>query len=525
MSNSPAPNPDRLLGLDPVPRLLERVRAELAADFPPTARTLVSRAPGRLDVMGGIADYTGSLVCEATLDRAAAVALSPRDDRNIQVFSFNLFDEHKPFTFRVPLDALIANSADVLRRELDAPGRRWAGYLVGCLFVLHEQGYVDLRDPGVTGINLAVYSTVPAGAGVSSSAAIEVATMMGLVEYFGISRVGRAAGRGTGDAGVAPTDVGRGGPRPYGGETGRDVSPLDPMRVAALCQQVENRIVGAPCGIMDQVASCYGEAGSLLRMVCQPHELLPPLALPAGVRVLGINSNVKHSVGGGQYGRTRCAAFMAHRMILDKMAQMGAASGRTLTGDPTNGYLANLDPDDYRNFFRPYLPEWMRGKEFLDRHGRTIDAATSVEPDTDYPVQHAADHHILEARRVRKFDKYLEEAAALEPGPKRKAALDRAGHLMYASHLSYTNDAMLGADECDLLVQLVRQREAAGLYGAKITGGGSGGTVAVLADEGARADAAVGEVMVEYERRTGKTPELFAGSSPGAWHVGTAVVS
>ena len=95
---------------------------------------------------------------------------------------------------------------------------------------------------------------------------------------------------------------------------------------------------------------------------------------------------------------------------------------------------------------------------------------------------------------------------------------------MYASHLSYTNDAMLGAPECDVLVDLVKKRERAGLYGAKITGGGSGGTVAILRDEGTRADAALAEVMEEYRRGTGREPELFDGTSPGAWHVGTAQV-
>ena len=97
-----------------------------------------------------------------------------------------------------------------------------------------------------------------------------------------------------------------------------------------MCKSVENRVVGAPCGIMDQVTSCLGEAGSLLRMICQPHEIQPPLHLPPGTRVLGINSNVKHSVGGGMYGITRCAAFMGHKIILAKMKEMGAAAGRTL---------------------------------------------------------------------------------------------------------------------------------------------------------------------------------------------------
>lgn len=480
-----------LLALDPVPTLLARVRAELGADVSPDAPIRVSRAPGRLDVMGGIADYTGSLVCEFPLDRAAAVALQPRGDRQVQVFSFNLFDDHKPFTLRVPLDALARADADALRREFDEPGRKWAAYLVGCLFVLHERRLVDLGDARHAGVNLALYSTVPLGAGVSSSAAVEVATMMNLVDHFGV--------RGK-------------------------VGPLD---VATMCQAAENRIVGAPCGVMDQVTCCLGEAGALLRMVCQPHDLLPPLQLPPGVRVVGINSGVKHSVGAAQYGRTRCAAFMGHRIILERMRAMGAAAGRELTGDPMRGYLANLDPDDYKRFFRPAVPEQLTGRQFLDRYGSTIDAVTRVEPGVEYAVQHAVDHHVLEARRVRRFVEFIESAAAAAPATPRQRGgmLDRAGHLMYASHLSYTNDAMLGAPECDLLVDLVRRRERAGLYGAKITGGGSGGTVAVLCDTSPAADEAVGEILREYAQQTGRTAEVFSGTSPGAWHVGASLVT
>jgi L-arabinokinase len=476
-----------LLNLDPVPTLLKRVRGELSVDFPAGKRMRISRAPGRLDVMGGIADYTGSLVCEMPLDRAAAVALSQRNDRDLQIFSFNLHDEHKPFTFRIPLDALATQPLDALRREFQEPGRAWAGYLAGCLFILNEYSLVDLRDAKHKGINLALLSTVPLGAGVSSSAAIEVATMMNLVDHFDLrERLG------------------------------------DAMTLAAMCQQVENRVVGAPCGIMDQATSCAGEAGTLLRMVCQPHELQPALWLPENVRVVGINSNVQHSVGGGAYGITRCAAFMAHAMILEQMRRAGKTMGRELAADPMNGYLANLDPDDYKQHFRPRLPEFMNGDEFLRDYKATIDSATTVRPDQIYPVQHAADHHVLEARRVRHFVEYLEEAA--EYPIKKQSALNRAGHLMYASHLSYTNDAMLGADECDLLVQLVRDHEHAGLYGAKITGGGSGGTVAVLAATTARASGAIHDVMQAYEQQTGNKPELFNGTSPGAWQIGTVVV-
>jgi L-arabinokinase len=258
-------------------------------------------------------------------------------------------------------------------------------------------------------------------------------------------------------------------------------------------------------------------------MICQPHEMQPSLSIPSGMRFIGINSNVRHEAGGGAYGRTRCAAFMGHRIMLEKMREIGSSVGRQLVADPMRGYLANLDPDDYKQIFRPHLPEKMRGEAFLDKYEKTIDTATSVNPQIEYEIQHATDHHVLEARRVRNFARYIEEALAA-PGPREKGgALDRAGHLMYASHQSYTMDAMLGAPECDLLVQLVRQRERAALYGAKITGCGSGGTVAVLAETSQSADAAIEEIIREYETRTGRTPELFAGSSQSAWHAGTAM--
>ena len=475
--------------IEPVPALLAHLRAELGEQFQPSRPIRISRAPGRLDVMGGIADYTGSLVCEFPLACGTAVASQERDDRQIQVFSFNLYDEHKPFTFRMPLDGLASSSPQLLRHEFDQPGRKWAAYVIGCLYVLHEQGLIDLRDPALRGLNLAVHSTVPLGAGVSSSAALEVATMMNVAAHFDLI----------------------------------DSKPISGLRLAELCQRAENIIVGAPCGIMDQVACCLGEEGALLRMVCQPHDLLPPLRIPEGVRFLGINSNVKHDVGGPAYARTRCAAFMGHKIILEKMREVGASMGRELAADPMRGYLANLDPDDYKRLFRPTCPERMSGQEFLDRYGNTIDPVTTIQPCVTYAIQHALDHHVLEARRVRRFAEFLEQTHDLT-GKARGLNLDRCGHLMYASHQSYTMDAMLGADECDLLVKLVRRRERAGLYGAKITGGGSGGTVAVLADASESADAAIGEILVEYQKQTGLKAEVLAGSSPGAWHVGTALV-
>ncbi|HWE02532.1 MAG TPA: hypothetical protein VG326_08980 [Tepidisphaeraceae bacterium] len=488
-----------LLAMAPIPALLARTRADSAAGFDVSRPVRLSRAPGRLDVMGGIADYTGSLVCELTLDVAAAVALQERADRRLSVVSFNLLDEGKPGAFSISLDELATHSAPTLSRLLDDPACKWAAYIVGCLFVLHQRRFIDLLDPAVGGLNLALLSAVPSGAGVGSSAAIEVAAMMNLRDHFDLLKP--AAGRSLRIA---------------------HASALNPMMLAELCQAAENQIVGAPSGIMDQATSCWGESGTLLRMVCQPHELQPPLAIPPGVRFVGIDSRVRHDVAGAAYGRTRRAAYIAHAMIVDKMRDIGQAAGRRMVRDPLNGYLANLDLDHYKRIFRPFLPERIAARQFIAGRDRPIDAAPQLDPDAEYEVRSAADHHVIEAHRVKHFASLLEEASAAPDAGKKGFALDRAGHLMYASHQSYSHDAMLGSPECDLLVKLVRAAERAGLYGARITGGGSGGTVAVLADVGDRADAALGKIMKAYENETGHGPQLLAGSSPGAWHVGTA---
>ncbi|HEV8291987.1 MAG TPA: hypothetical protein VGP94_08675, partial [Tepidisphaeraceae bacterium] len=529
----PPPNqpPDLLSSADPIPTLRHRIQTELGAQFGwhgqpyPDARVSpianrksqianslrLSRAPARLDVMGGIADYTGSLVCELTLDRAVAVALQQRDDRELQIFSFNLFDQHLPFTFRISLDFLAHATMDSLRHDFNQPGRKWAAYIAGCLYILHHHNILDLRNPKISGLNLALYSTIPMSAGLGSSAALEIATMLNLLSHFQLT--------------------------------------LDPMRIAELCQQVENHLVGAPCGIMDQVTSLLGEQDQLLRLLCQPAQLQPPLKLPGGIRLVGLDSGVRHSLtssppagtpgrrvaveteGRGEasiasrksqianpYILTRISAFMGHKIILHEMHRIAARTNSTLTSDPTNGYLANLDPDDYKSLFRPHLPEKISGQQFLDQFGPTLDPATTIDPAQIYHVLNATDHHVLESRRVRQFCAFLQEAGGMGSGTpmpvsssqskiedrksKISSLLNKAGHLMYASHHSYTHDARLGHAHCDLLIQLVRQHEHLGLYGARITAAGQGGTIAILADTSQSSTDALHQIMQTYEQQT-----------------------
>ena len=252
----------------------------------------VARAPGRLDVMGGIADYSGSLVAEMPIAQAAVVGAQSggTDAASVVVRSANA--EAEQLTPEVSLPAeLFINPVSLLRYVRDAPPEaQWVGYAAGCFGLLRAEGLI----PKGVGARLLVRSNVPLGAGVSSSAAVEVASMRALCAAFGI--------------------------------------PMDGLMLARLCQRVENDVMDAPCGVMDQVTATLGEAGSLLALLCQPYVVQENVAIPPGAAVFGIDSGVKHRVAGQAYGRVRVGAFMGYKMLADR-----AKNG-------FGGYLCNVSP-------------------------------------------------------------------------------------------------------------------------------------------------------------------------------------
>jgi len=493
-SRNPALPPSAVPAPAAVAALVERVRAELPASFAREKPIHVARAPGRLDVMGGLAasDGGGAMLCHATLgdDCCAAVAIQPRVDRSVQVFSFDLFDEHKPCTLVIPLDAL-ALPLDALKREFAEPGRAWAAGVVGALSILHDEHHIDLRDPSLRGFNVAIQNQIPQGAGLAAHAAIEVASMTAFVDAQSL----------------------------------RD--GLDAMALARLCRRVDCELVGGSRGIDAFAAPAAGEGGDLTRLLTQPpFALQPSLRLPEGVRVNAIDSGVRPSDADRlTRKRARAAAMIGHKLILEKMRQLGSAAGRALIADPMYGFLANLALADYKRFFRPFLPESLKGGQFLLQHRATLDKQTQIEPDVNYPVQQATDHFVFDANRIREFIRYIEEAGERSiRSPERTLLLDKAGHLLYASHMAYFKDAQLASDDCDVLIELIRQRERAGFYGARMTAGGSGGVVAVLCDAGEVVDAALDEILAQYAGKTGKVPRKFTGSVASAWTAGTSIV-
>ncbi|MFN2416844.1 MAG: galactokinase, partial [Pyrinomonadaceae bacterium] len=421
--------------------------AELRTLFDPRAEVFVARAPGRLDVMGGIADYSGSLVLELPIAEATLVALQRDEERRLRVFTLSE-DARDGSLFEMPLADFEREGRPVGYAEARGyfehdPARHWAAYVAGVFLVL-------MRERGVrfdSGARMLVSSRVPLGKGVSSSAALEVASMSAVAAGFGLD--------------------------------------LEPRELALLCQRVENLVVGAPCGVMDQMTSACAEEGRLLALLCQPAETLGTVALPRDLGVWGLDSGVRHSVGRGDYGSVRVGAFMGYRIISELAGLKAEQDGVTVSIEDAlwGGYLANLSPSEFEQQFAARLPERLTGADFLERYGGTTDPVTRVEPWRTYPVRIAAAHAVYEHFRVRAFAELL--AGGESAGGRRGELL---GELMYQSHASYSACG-LGSEGTDRLVGLVRGAgPARGLYGAKITGGGSGGTVAVLGRRGADAE-------------------------------------
>ena len=178
-------------------------------------------------------------------------------------------------------------------------------------------------------------------------------------------------------------------------------------------------------------------------------------------------------------------------------------------------YLTELDVDSFEKNYREILPETMIGSEFLAKHQFHDDPITKIQPDATYRIFGPTAHPVYENQRVLQFIDHLKAAA-----DKNEAALIAAGECMFAAHDSYRDNCLLSVPEVDFIVDAVRARgPQKGLYGAKITGGGSGGTVAVFGNQEALASE-IPAIAREYKRLTGLEADVFEGTSPGAIEFG-----
>jgi galactokinase len=274
----------------------------------------IYRAPGRVNLIGEHTDYNDGFVMPAAIGFDTSVAVAPRSDRKLVVYSQN-YSEQVEFD----LDHLPA-----------ARSGHWSDYVVGVAIMLARSGNK------LSGMNLLVDGNVPLGAGLSSSASLEVA-----VAYALLDRSERAD-------------------RTIAGHIN-----LDRTQLARLCQQAENEFVGARCGIMDQFVSSHGERGKALMLDCRSLEYRQ-LPLPDHVVLAVCNTMVKHSIAQGEYNHRRSECEEGVRALSKHLPNARALRDVTMQDLDTSGRE---------------LPEVVlrRCRHVISENARVLKAAATLE--------------------------------------------------------------------------------------------------------------------------------------------------
>ncbi len=266
---------------------------------------ILVQAPGRVNLIGEHTDYNEGFVFPAAIEFQTQAAIAKRTDRRMIVTSEN-------YAERVEFDL------DQLPKE---PRNHWSDYVVGIV------GLLQRKLGGLPGADLLLHGNVPQGAGLSSSASLEVAVCKAFLELSGKSMEGVA--------------------------------------IALLCQQAENEFVGARCGIMDQFISVHGKKNHALRLDCRTLEyrLLP---IPPDVRLVICNTMVRHSLSGGEYNERRAECEAGARFFAERI--------------PGVKSLRDVTLEEYEKFGRQ-LPEVIRKRchHILTENVRVLQAAEALQ--------------------------------------------------------------------------------------------------------------------------------------------------
>lgn len=352
-------------------------------------------APGRVNLIGEYTDFNDGFVMPLALPHTARAAVSRRDDGVLRLYS-----------------ADVPGGVVSLRVDELAPhaGHGWAAYPAGVLWALREAGHP------VAGADIALTSTVPTGAGLSSSAALEVVTALALNDLFHLGLTG--------------------------------------PELAVVGRRAENDFVGVPCGIMDQMASACCVEGHALHLDTRDLSVRQvPFDLAAqGLALLVVDTRVKHALGDGAYAERRA----------------GCEEGARLLGIPM---LRDL------------------------RHENLATALTTLaDAGADESVIRYVRHVVGDNHRVERV------IALLDAGDVRAA-----GPVLNDGHRSLRDDLRVSCPELDLVVEAANE---AGALGARMTGGGFGGSAVVLVEEAA-ADAVAKAVSEAFAAAGHAAPGIF----------------
>jgi galactokinase len=264
-------------------------------------------APGRVNLIGEHTDYAEGFVMPAAIDFATLAAICPRDDKSVAIYSANFDDQ-----IAYPLDSLPEKAS-----------RHWSDYPLGVVSVLREAGVE------IPGFSLTLNGDVPLGAGLSSSASVEVASMVAILSITS--------------------------------------AKFTPPEVAKLCQRAENHFVGASTGIMDQFIACCGAEDHALLLDCRTLEYrLAPI--PPDLSIVIANSMVKHSHAGGEYNIRRSEVEEGTQLLRSHRPEIKRLRDATV--------------DDLERWGYEMRPEVLkRCRHIITENERTVAAADALEAD------------------------------------------------------------------------------------------------------------------------------------------------
>lgn len=364
-------------------------------------------APGRVNLIGEYTDFNDGFVMPLALPHTARAAVARRTDGELRLHSTD-----------------VPGGVVQLRIDELAPhqGHGWAAYPAGVVWALRAAGHP------VTGADIQLTSTVPTGAGLSSSAALEVVTALALNDLFELG--------------------------------------LSAPELAVLGQRAENDFVGVPCGVMDQMASACCTEGHALHLDTRDltRRQIPFDLAAQGLRLLVVDTQVKHALGDGAYAERRAGCE----------AGAAALGVRTLREVPYEGLGAALD---------------------------TLAAAGADESVVRY-VRHV----VSDNQRVEQVIALLDAGDARAAGP-----------VLNAGHVSLRDDLRVSCPELDLVVSAANE---AGALGARMTGGGFGGSAIVLVEQ-EQADTVAKSVLEAFAAAGHTAPRIFpAVPSAGARRLG-----
>jgi len=450
--------------------LFDRADPCLAGERRLGEHRFLARAPGRLDVMGGIAEYTGALVLAATTRATVSVTVQPRDDTQIVVYERAGGNNGKQEAARFEL-AELASGGD--RGLIERIGERvravsatpWLAPIVGAVHSMLATEKVSHAGQGAT---IVADGDLPCVEDLGFRASSAVAVLLALGEAWGVR--------------------------------------MDALECARLAERAEHDLADLPCAMSAALTALAGQAQALVQIDPTGQQPNRAVLLPDGVKVVGIDCGMKSADAGIKYKLVRAATIMGSRVIADDFAR------RSGQGVSWNGQLAALTIEDYVSHLRDRIPTKIRGSDFLERFGQHTDPLTEVVPNWMYKIRSRTEHHIYEATRVRQFIERCQFAQRTG----NRSALAEAGELMLASHWSYGQRCGLGSIQTDLLVNLLKKKSSSGIYGAKISGTGSGGVVVVLLEDNAPAREALADAIGQYEQATKLKARVFETGAPGA---------